>query len=292
MVNLTEYHDWLIELGRSGKTIMAYLGDLYQFGAWFAAHNGDDLEPRKLTAIDWRDYRQFLLAEKFSSSTINRKLAAIQSYATWCIKAQGLEYNPLDGARGIRKVRQAPHWLDRREQGAILRELERGRLAAKTDNARLLALRNQVIVLVMLNTGLRVSELCALVWGDVVINDRSGLVIVRDGKGSKSREVPLNLTARNALVSWNKKENLGFVQDQVFSITPRSIQIALAEIGHRAHVDLNPHKLRHTFAKSLVDAGVSLDRVAQLLGHDRLETTILYTTPSSKDLERDVERLD
>jgi len=74
-------------------------------------------------------------------------------------------------------------------------------------------------------------------------------------------------------------------------LTPSGVQRRLSEIGVRAGLALSPHRLRHTFAKNLVEAGVSLEKVASLLGHDSLDTTRIYLTPSQADLQEAVERL-
>ncbi|WP_192868153.1 site-specific integrase, partial [Calderihabitans maritimus] len=76
------------------------------------------------------------------------------------------------------------------------------------------------------------------------------------------------------------------------SLSPRAIEYLLAKYAYDARLEgVTPHVLRHTFCKSLIDAGESLDRVAVLAGHSNLNTTARYTRPSDKDLQRAVERL-
>jgi site-specific recombinase XerD len=147
----------------------------------------------------------------------------------------------------------------------------------------------------LLNTGLRVQELCNLTWKDVLITERKGTLTVRRGKGNKRRQVPLNADARKAL------ENLGYAQKAgqegpVFQgqrgpLTPRGVQSMLAAytgILAGPGATLSPHVLRHTFCKNLVDAGVDLPRIATLAGHETLETTRRYCEPSAQDLENAV----
>lgn len=288
MIPIDDYRGYLSDVGKSDRTISAYLSDLQQFAAWFFESRGQDLAPELMTSVDVREYKNALTTGHASPATINRRLAALRSFGDYCVIACHIDYNPLGQLVGISQQKSAPHWLEADEQNAIARELERARLASRSASTRWATERDQVIYTVLINTGLRVSELCDLVWSDIQINDRSGKVTVRAGKGSKSRTIPLNLAARKALKTWRMGSNL----EQVFPVTPRGIQKRLAEIGRRAKVDLTPHRLRHTFGKSLVDAGVSLDKVAAILGHDRLETTAIYTRPSERDLEKAVKLLD
>jgi len=137
---------------------------------------------------------------------------------------------------------------------------------------------------------------------DIELSERKGAVIVRQGKGGKRRRVPLNSEARKALTAylklrarevrpeWPGAERLFWGQRG--PIGPRAIQRVVACAGQQAGLPhLTPHVLRHTFGKALVDQGVSLDRVATLMGHSNLNVTRRYTTPSERDLEQAVELL-
>jgi site-specific recombinase XerD len=127
----------------------------------------------------------------------------------------------------------------------------------------------------------------------------SGQLIVRRGTGMKYREVPLNAPAREALATW-LKPRAGLVGDNVTAlfvtkyragIQPDAVQYLLRELSQDAGLHLTPHTLRHTFGKSLIDAGANLERVGTLLGHTSLETTRIYTTPTEQDPTKAVEKL-
>ena len=134
---------------------------------------------------------------------------------------------------------------------------------------------------------------------DVQLAERKGSVYVREGKGGKSRSVPLNAEAREALNDylvvrpedgWESRLFLG----QRGPIGSRQVQRLLKKYARQAGLDekeLTAHALRHTFGKNLVDAGVSLDRVATLLGHANLNTTRIYTTPDERDLQQAGEKV-
>ncbi len=143
------------------------------------------------------------------------------------------------------------------------------------------------------------AELCALQAPDVVLNERSGSVTVRRGKGNKARVVPLNVEARRPLWAWfalvdgtMQESDPLFCDGQGQALQPRGVQHAIKEYGRRAGIEVTPHILRHTFAKALADAGVSAEQIAALLGHSKLETTRRYTQPTGRDLAAAVERLE
>ncbi len=108
--------------------------------------------------------------------------------------------------------------------------------------------------------------------------------------------MPLNQDARDVLTALCYPQHAGkeavILQGQRGPMTPRGVQSLLARYGTLARLDdLSPHALRHTFCKNLIDAGVGLEQVAALAGHESLETTRRYCTPSRLDLERAVERI-
>jgi len=144
---------------------------------------------------------------------------------------------------------------------------------------------------------LRVSEVANLKVGDVRISPRKGSVTVRGGKGSKFRTVPLNVDARKAIQAYlgERPEVDGdhlFMGQRGRPLRPSGIRYLVRRYARDARLDeVTPHTLRHTFGKNLVDAGVPLDRVAQLLGHESVDTTRIYTMPSEQDLQREVEKV-
>ncbi|MBU2611621.1 MAG: tyrosine-type recombinase/integrase [Chloroflexi bacterium] len=124
------------------------------------------------------------------------------------------------------------------------------------------------MVILFLNTGLRVSELCSLELGNITISERKGEIRVM-GKGEKARAVPLNNAARSVLGEWLNLRPEGcqqaFVGKKGEPMTPSGVHRRLSELGRRAGVDLSAHILRHTFAKNLVDAGVTLEKAVSVL---------------------------
>lgn len=270
---------------RSPFTIKNYLCDLDAFGFWFRSQGDSEFEPALITPTDLREYKRYLVETlHLKPKSINRKLSTLRSFLNWANHAGLLpDHRTPRFPKPIQEETLSPMWLDRREQHALLRIIEhRGKK------------RDIAIVKLLLNTGLRVSELCALTWADIKITQHKGRLTVQSGKGSKRREVPLNKDARNAFLSLGYYEHIG-KSERVFMgqrgpMTPRGVESMLRKYVLLTELDeVSPHNLRHTFCKNLIDAGVSLEKVAVLAGHENLETTRRYCSPGERDLESAVE---
>ena len=296
MPDFTPFADHLRQLDRSENTIAGYLNNLDSFSRWFKTSNGEELSPNNITPIDLREYRQYLLAiSGKSAATFNRHLAAIRSYTNWGVHSGLLAYNPIQGIKGVKTTsKQNVRWLNRKEQLVLLRKAEEALLIAKTEPSRRMAIRDQSILILMLNTGLRLEEVTELKMDDIDLSERKGSLLVRKGKGLRSRTIPLNHDARQAVLSWysfrqDGEYNEVFLSSHGKPLARRSIQHIFERFAKATHLDLSPHTLRHTFAKNLIDSGVGIEKVAMLLGHSSIETTRIYTTPSSQDLVKAVE---
>ena len=299
-MNLDAFEAHLRERDRSPVTVRRYCQEMQRFAVWFEQTNGQALTHTAITGRDVRDYREYGQAvARLMPGTINARLAAIRAYAAWLVESGQLQSNPAERVKMIDEQPLAPKALDRRQLAALERELERSVNAATTQAARFMRTRDQAIIMLLANSGLRVAELCALTAADVVIGERSGKVIVSRGKGNRRREVPLNIEARRPLAAWfgyredTMQENDPlFCDHQGHALKPWGVQHQLKEYGRRAGIEVTPHILRHTFAKSLADAGIRAEHIAALLGHSNLETTRRYTLPTGRDLAAAVERLE
>jgi site-specific recombinase XerD len=271
----------------SPQTRRSYRLDLLHFASWFARTVGETFSPEAVTPTDVRDYRSSLInVEKRQPATVNRRLAALRRFFLWA-KASGLVKElPTDNVKGVASSPRAPHWLDKRDVDRLIRTVERH------GNTRDLA-----IVLTLRHTGIRVSELCNLMLGDVEISERKGALTVRSGKGSKFRVLPLNRDARKAIDAYRDvrpkvSDDHLFIGQRGQGISSRAVELLVTKYGRLAGLeDVTPHTLRHSFGKHALDAGADLVSVSALLGHQRLETTAIYTTPSQRDLEKAVDRL-
>jgi integrase/recombinase XerC len=303
METFSAFENYLIEQDRATLTTRGYLADMKHFSGWFEQTNGEPLTPQTVTPTDIREYRQHLqVTERRKASTINRRLAALSAYLDWAVQTGQIEKNPRGKIKSVKQEEPAAQALDKKQQYALQRAIEKDLQIASVryPKRKIGRQRDASLLLFLLNTGLRLSELLALQMGDVEIGERKGLVIVRQGKGNRERTIPLNVAARKALQDWlavrpQKASNFIWtaVEDESNSLTARSVQRILKRLGQEAGIpDLHPHLARHTFAKNLIDSGVGLEKVARLLGHSNLNTTRIYITPNERDLELAVEKLD
>jgi site-specific recombinase XerD len=271
----------------SAQTLKAYRIDLHHFASWFEATLSESFTPPSVTRSDISDYRSFLLnVQRRSPATVNRRLAALRSFFLWA-RARGMVTDsPADRVRGVEVQASAPKWLEKREVDRLIRAAERH------GNRRDLA-----IVLTLRHTGIRVSELCNLRLSDLEMSARKGRLIVRSGKGGKFRSVPLNLDVRKAIENYLEvrpkiQDDHVFISRFSKGIEPRTVEKLIDKYARFADLEgVTPHTLRHSFGKHALDQGANLVVVSSLLGHQRLETTAIYTTPSERDKDEAVERL-
>jgi site-specific recombinase XerD len=271
----------------SAKTIASYRFDLTLFGRWFEETLGENFSPASVTPTDLRDYKSHLInIEHRKPATVNRRLAALRRFFLWA-KVEGLIQDlPTDSVKGVGQAPRAPRSLEKREVDKLIRTVERH------GNKRDLA-----IVATLRHTGVRVSELCSLTLADIQISDRKGSLLVRSGKGSRYRVLPLNLEVRKALADYFEVRPRAltdslFISQRGAGLKTRAVLNLVAKYARLAGLEaVTPHTLRHSFGKHTLDAGANLVAVAALLGHQRLETTAIYTTPTQRDLEQAVDRL-
>ena len=285
----------LAEQDLSPITARGYLHDLGKFRGWLEREAGaQPRDLRRVTAVDLVNYRQHLLrTERLKAATINRKLQAIKKLFGWAL-LKGLVKGNV--AREVRFVRVAerlrPKGLTEPEVQSLLRA------AGQTRHG--LAKRNYALIELLLETGLRVGEAADLHIDDVDLHDRSGVVRVREGKGRKQREVPLNSAARRALKLYLKGREPVREKDHLFlserggqPLSLRTIQATVSDLARRAKITrfaVSAHSMRHSFAlRFLRRHPGKLVELAALLGHESLDTTAVYTRPSAEDLAADVE---
>lgn len=262
---------------KSPATVAAYAGDLADFARWYFETAGELPEPGLITELDLAEYRQYLLS-RCKPATVNRRLAAVSRWLEWAVD-KNLAARKPKMPKYARRERLAPKALSRREQNALLRAVERSGSA-----------RDRAIVYVLLFCGLRVGELTGLRVEDVELRERYGKITVA-GKGDKFREVPVPAIARRALREYlNGRDSGPVFLGQRGPLTPRGVQQLLKKYAYLARIEnLTPHVLRHTWATSLLNSGVDLVKVAALLGHENLNTTMVYTRPTFEELLRAVD---
>lgn len=298
---LKDFTDYLKNQDRSDLTIKGYRADMVCFARWFQQTNGEALTPQAVTPTDLREYRQYLVTiRRRKANTVNHHLAAISAYLAWAQSTGTIDHNPAEAIRNLPQTPSGPRYLNKKDQYALQRAIERDMQFSRMRYPKrwVARQRDASLVLFLLHTGLRLQEALDQQMDDLQLSERKGLLLVRQGKGSKQRSIPLNAEARKAMSDWlsirpNKDTRYVWTaveSEPVDALSSRSVQRSIRRIGLDAGLEgLTPHVLRHTFAKNLVDSGVGLEKVAALLGHASLNTTRIYVTPNLQDLEKAVE---
>lgn len=259
---------------RSELTIAAYQNDLGQFFRFAAPELGVEPEVLTVEQIDVFIVRSFLgilTDQGLTRKSMARKLAALRSFFKYLCREKILELNPVGRIASPKIGKRLPHFL-------YLEQIE-GLLRA-SDCTTFLGARDQVIIELLYGSGLRVSELVSLNRQSLELE--SGLLRVR-GKGNKERVVPITDYARQAINGYFKlrrDENQAVLLNyQGTRLTARSVRRILDKLVRRISLEqhVHPHMLRHSFATHLLDGGADLRTVQELLGHQKLSSTQIYT---------------
>jgi integrase/recombinase XerC len=273
-----------------------YRQALLQFFAWFKNQRGTVPNWSALRRDDFRDFLRFLGRGQLSRAAIQLRFSALRSFYKFLIRNGVAGVSPIKHLSLPQAQKRLPLFLTVDQLTALLeapgRELRAAAKEREVDAS--LYFRDAAILEVIYSCGLRVSELCRLCAVDI---DWPEQVVRVRGKGKKERLVPIGAPALEAIRAY-WKHRTGPVQgaQAVFSarpgkatpLTPRTVQMRLKKYLCSAGLDPNmtPHKLRHSFATHLLDAGADLRSVQELLGHAHLVTTQVYTHITTERLKR------
>ena len=291
---IKKFKSYLIRQDLSERTIRGYLNDLHYFQGWTTSLYDQPLSLLRVSFSDLSAYRQSLLTTKRQKpAAVNRRVQALKRFFNWANDKKLISENPAAKLRFIR--RQAP-----KQPSALTKTEVHQLLRIAGQSRKSLAKRNYALLQLILQAGLRIGEVALLQMQDIQLSPRSGLIRIVDGKGHKSREVPLNATVRRALHSYFKQrkntspKQPAFLTQQGTALSLRSLQMVISEIAKRTNITrifVSAHTLRHTFATNYLKANPNqLVELAALLGHESLNTTAIYTKASMDQLAHAVER--
>jgi integrase/recombinase XerC len=283
-----------VEKGYSANTVRAYSKDLALFADFLKQRRRD---PKDAGVHDVRAFMAALQAKGLSRSTLARRTAAVRSFYRFLLQAGVCKANPMRALRSPRREQKLPSFL-------TVTEVER--LLAVPDAATWAGRRDLAMLEMLYGAGLRVGELVGLDHDDADLG--SGMLRV-SGKGKKERIVPAGRCAVAAMRSYLVPASRGaaaadggpkqrdphalFVNVRDGRrLTARSVGRIMRRYTALAGLDpgLSPHSLRHSFATHMLNNGADLRAVQELLGHENLSTTQIYTHLSSEHLKQTYER--
>ena len=294
---------FLRSLGAKGASVYTernYRQALAEFSAWVKEQKGGEVDWTGLTRDDFRYYLRFLGRGKLSRAAIQLRFSALRSLYGFLIREGVVGASPVKNLSLPKLEKRNPVFLtvDQFKALAAAPSKEMEAASEEEDFDAAIYFRDAAILEVMYSCGLRVSELCQLCAGDLDWPQETMRV---RGKGRKERMVPIGLPALDAIKEyWNRAGYAPAAQMPIFwanarnirPLSPRTVQLRLKKYLRTAGLDpnLTPHKLRHSFATHILDAGADLRSVQELLGHAHLATTQVYTHITTERLKRAYEK--
>lgn len=257
----------------SQHTLDNYQRDLVKLQQFMAVFS-----PATFAELQTADIRRFtaeLHRDELSSRSIARILSTLRTFFKFLHREGLVTHNPALGVQAPKAPRKLPEPLDVDNIGQLLQI---------PDDGTPLVARDRAILELLYSSGLRLSELTGLSLGDIDLADASMRVT---GKGRKERLLPVGRKAITALKSWlerrpqlaNIEERALFVSSRGKRLGERSVQQRLDHWGRRQGISgkVHPHKLRHSFASHMLESSGDLRAVQDLLGHEDISTTQIYT---------------
>ena len=276
---LTEYTNYLAEQGKSKNTIKSYNHDIGLFFEYF------NIEPGIINRDQIIEYKEYLLETRNNDAkTINRALSSLKSYNKFLVENGYQDEVTIlfQDYRKIQKQLTSPTNTSNKEIINFMEKIKKNE-----------PIRNYYIVRLILNTGLRVSEILSIELSDIDLK-RKNLKIV--GKGSKQRNIPLNDKAIKIIkmaIEDRKNYNYAFnvLDSPYLFLSNKSEKLrssTIERIFNNYSNKITPHSLRHMFATDYLENGGDLRSLQMILGHGNLSTTAIYTHPTESSMRRNI----
>lgn len=277
MVELDKFLNYLKNKDYSLNTINAYRKDLTIFLKF--SNNKINVDYNFL-----RTYLQFLYNKKYSNKSISRNISSLKSFYKYLVKFDIIKDNPCLFINFPKTEKKLPNFINYNDLEVLFKV---------PDKSDTLGLRNLLILELLYSCGMRVSELVNIKLSDIDFNNNRIYIL---GKGKKERYVLYGEVCSNILNDYlinsrpvlNKNSEYLLLNKFGNKITDRSIRMIIDDIVKKSCLKLNisPHTLRHTFATHLLNEGADLKIVQELLGHENISTTGIYTHVSNEHLRK------
>ncbi|WP_273123906.1 tyrosine-type recombinase/integrase [Bacillus weihaiensis] len=239
----------------------------------------------KKQLVDWeqKDIEDLILQSKqiMKVTTINTRLRALRAFYNYLYKNKLTEKNPMKNIKLLRDRQKTIETLDNQEIEKLIKTIRK--------NKMFINFRDEVILLILLDTGVRLSELVGINVEDV----RGNKIIIRKTKNLFERTVYLSETTQGQLERYIKirgevETNKLFISQDNKELNPHSIQTRLTKYGKEAKINkrVSPHTFRHTMAKRMIVSGVDAFSLMHLLGHTDITVTKRYVNLWGQDLEK------
>ena len=271
------------------------------FDEWYREANGQAPPWADLKRDSFRLYLRQLGRKNLSQAAIRLRFSALNSFYKFLMRRGFIEASPVKGITLPKPAKRLPQFLTIDQMIELLDapeaeyRAERSAKEGTTKKVRVTPyLRDRAILETIYACGLRIGEMCRMIAGEIDVEQS---VVNVPGKGKKERQVPIGRTAIEAIqVYWQRLAKPPAIDEPVFfasetkrtPIYPRLVQMRLKRYLNACNLDagLTPHKLRHSYATHMLDAGADLRSVQELLGHSNLATTQVYTHVTTERIKR------
>ena len=284
MKYIDEFLDYLKVIKKhSENTIINYKTDIIEFNEFM---KGNSLSVEK---EDINNYLNNLYSLNEAKTTISRKLSSLRNFYNFLYKKKLIDINYFNLVGNPKKDSSLPRYV---------KEDDMDKMFSIPDIRKPIGQRNLLIIRMLYATGLRVSELVNIKLKDININDRTIKVL---GKGSKERIVVFGNNTYDDLMRYlndgrykmdTKDSEYLFLNKDGNRLSDRYVRVIIDDIIKKASlsISVSPHMLRHTFATNMLNNGADLVSVKDLLGHESLDTTSIYTHVSNEKIKEVYER--
>lgn len=282
-IYLDEFISYLkYEKNYSNNTIIAYENNIRNFLSYCKIKNVKNMNDVNYQFI--RSYISYLYDQKYQAKSITRMLSALRSFFKYLKREEKISTNPLDLITSPKVEKKLPKYLTINDVEKILNA---------PDISNKIGIRDAFILELLYVTGIRVSELTNIKLNDISIVEKKIKIM---GKGSKERIVYYGTRCQELLNKYLniRKDFLKQANDYLIlsntgkQISTREIRNIINRLKVKAGIDINisPHTFRHTFATHMLNEGADLRSVQELLGHENLSTTTIYTHLTNEKLRR------